>query len=99
MTPEGELKKKIKDFLNQRWCMWTFWPVQTGMGRRTNDCIGVYYGVPFMIEVKAPKKKPTALQMRELVKFRDAGGVAFWCDHWEQFMSGWLVIKARAEQP
>lgn len=61
MTPEGKVKVKVKNILNAYAC-YHFWPVQTGMGARTLDCLGSHNGRSFAIETKAPGKKMTEQQ-------------------------------------
>lgn len=61
MTPEGKVKVKVKNILNAYGC-YHFWPVQTGMGARTLDCLGSHNGRSFAIETKAPGKKLTPQQ-------------------------------------
>lgn len=61
MTPEGKVKVKVKNLLNAYGC-YHFWPVQTGMGARTLDCLGCHNGRFFAIETKAPGKKMTEQQ-------------------------------------
>ena len=61
MTPEGKVKVKVKNVLNAYGC-YHFWPVQTGMGARTLDCLGSHNGRAFAIETKAPGKKLTEQQ-------------------------------------
>ena len=43
MTPEGKVKVKVKNLLNA-YGAYHFWPVQTGMGARTLDCLGCHNG-------------------------------------------------------
>lgn len=41
----------------------------------TPDLLVVYRGVPFLLEIKVPGKKPTRLQRRELEQWNRAGAV------------------------
>jgi hypothetical protein len=52
-TPEGKVKRLVKTMLARQPYIYSFWPVQTGMGSRTLDCIGVFRGQGFAIECKA----------------------------------------------
>ena len=61
MTPEGKVKVKVKNLLNA-YGAYHFWPVQTGMGARTLDCLASHNGRAFAIETKAPGKKMTEQQ-------------------------------------
>ena len=75
-TPEGRVKDKVKRIL-KRPGVYSFWPVQTGMGGRTLDCLGWHRGRAFAIECKAPGKKLTPAQ--EIIRddMAEAGGVVF----------------------
>lgn len=54
-----------------------FWPVQTGFGARTVDCLACYRGLFLAIEVKrSAGGKTTARQTRTLTEVRSAGGRA-----------------------
>ena len=46
-------------------------------------------GKVIFLEIKSPGKKPTALQMREIMKLRDQGAAACWCD---SFQTGVLLL-------
>lgn len=93
MTPEGELKARIKRWLEKKGAeVYTFWPVQTGMGKRTVDLLACYRGTFVAIELKRPGKKPTALQERVLDQVADAGGVSFWCDDFDHFLDLWRLL-------
>ena len=61
MTPEGRVKKKVKEFL-KGWNVWTDWPVPSGYGGSLLDCIGCVHGWMFAIETKAPGEKLTTRQ-------------------------------------
>jgi hypothetical protein len=61
VTPEGKVKLRVKELLARYGC-YAFWPVQTGMGARTLDCLGCHNGRAFAIETKAPGKKMTEQQ-------------------------------------
>lgn len=73
MTPEGEVKRKLKKWLAERGA-YAFWPVQTGRGQRTVDVLVCLAGHFLAIEAKALGKKPTALQRKTLNDVRAAGG-------------------------
>lgn len=90
MTPEGRVKKMIKDVLDglgfKRMgsdspmlipaCY--HMPVSNGMGiHGMPDFNGIYYGIGFGIEAKPNAKKvPTANQLERMSEINDAGGVA-----------------------
>jgi hypothetical protein len=60
-TPEGRVKDAVKALLKRYKC-YQFWPVQTGYGASTLDCIGAVRGQAFAVETKAGKAKLTARQ-------------------------------------
>lgn len=61
LTPEGKVKEKVKRLLKKYDC-YQFWPVQTGYGAPTLDCIACANGYFIGIETKAPGKHPTPRQ-------------------------------------
>ena len=75
-TPEGEVKAKLKAWLDVRGA-YHFWPVQTGMGARGIDCYTCFAGRFIAYECKAYGCKPTALQRKILEDTDKAGGMAF----------------------
>lgn len=75
-TPENKVKAKVKALLKEFSC-YQFWPVQTGYGAATLDCIGCHKGRYFSIETKAPGKKLTPRQVLTIEEMRAAGGVIF----------------------
>ena len=77
-TPEGKVKARVKDIISK--CgddAYCFWPVQTGMGSRTLDCLGVHKGAAFAIETKAPGKHPTEIQELIIEQMERAGVTVF----------------------
>lgn len=78
MTPEGRIKKRVKELLDSASCH-HFWPVQNGMGSATLDCITARPsdGHVLAIETKAPGERPTA---RQKATARD------------MMARGWLVV-------
>ena len=76
-TPERKVKEKVTAILREHG-VYYFFPPSNGFGRAgIPDIIACYKGTFIAIECKAGSNKPTALQLRELDKIRDAGGVAF----------------------
>lgn len=54
MTPEGRVKKKVKEILDAyKPLVKAYWPVQNGMGAPMLDCVGSCCGLHFEIETKA----------------------------------------------
>jgi hypothetical protein len=83
MTPEGKIKARVKNLLadNERWgYIYTHWPVPSGYGEQTLDCIGCYHSRFFAIETKAPGKKPTPRQEYTMENMRRAGVAVFVID-------------------
>jgi len=92
MTPEGKLKKDIKEYLDKagfwragaaqpaRVVGWYYMPVSNGMGVvGIPDFVGIYRGTPFLIETKVGKKEPTANQLARHTEIKAAGGYCFVC--------------------
>jgi hypothetical protein len=75
-TPEGKVKDKVKRLLKKHDC-YQFWPVQTGYGAATLDCLGCCNGRYFSIETKAPGKTLTPRQKLTLADMADAGAAVF----------------------
>jgi hypothetical protein len=53
------------------------------------DIMGCVSGRFFAVECKQKGKKPTAIQLVELQKIVDAGGLACWCDGYNEFHTWW----------
>ena len=79
MTPERKVKIAVKKVLKEMGA-YQFWPVQTGMGAPTLDCIGCYQERFFAIETKAPGKKPTPRQELTIQQMRNAQAMVFVID-------------------
>ena len=75
-TPEGKVKDRVKRILKKHGC-YQFWPVQTGYGAPTLDCLGCHNGFFFGIETKAPGKHPTPRQMLTIDDMTAAHGKVF----------------------
>lgn len=75
-TPESKVKLQVKKLLKEFHC-YQFWPVQTGYGAATLDCIGCFGGRFFSIETKAPGKKPTPRQELTMADINAARGAVF----------------------
>lgn len=83
----------------QRSRTYSFWPVQTGMGARTLDCLGSSRGRAFAIETKAPGQKLTEQQEWIKQRMELAGVRVFVIDTtdayeqcWVEFTS-WLLLE------
>ena len=78
MTPEGKVKKEIKNLLHDLKA-WYYMPVQTGRGTNgVPDFVCCIQGTFVGIEAKAPGKKATTtpLQDMQLETIQRAGGVS-----------------------
>lgn len=82
-TPEGKVKDRVKRILKKHNC-YQFWPVQTGYGSATLDCLGCCEGAYFAIETKAPGKHPTARQQLTIEDMRKAGAMVFVIGEYKQ---------------
>ena len=89
MTPEGKVKKKVKEYL-QSIGAWFYMPVSNGMGRvGCPDILVCYKGLFMAFETKAPGKikNVTANQQREIDGIQRANGLAHVVDDVEQVKS------------
>lgn len=92
MTPEGEVKKAVKTYLEMIGCIpaskaplatpahhgWYFMPVPFGHGvSGIPDFIIFYKGFGCVVETKDEKKNPTPLQQHQLNAITVSGGKAF----------------------
>lgn len=83
MTPEGKVKAAVKKLLarKEQWgYIWTDWPVPSGFGKSTLDCMGCYHSLCFAVETKAPGKKPTPRQLATIDEMQRAGVAVFVID-------------------
>lgn len=78
-TPEGRVKNEVKKQLKALGA-YQFWPVQTGMGAKTVDCLACLQGQFVAIETKAPGRKPTPLQLVTLSCIAVARGLTLVID-------------------
>ena len=80
MTPEAKVKKAVKKILDSLGAY--YFSPQSGIYGRSGvpDIVGCYKGCFFAIECKANGGVPTALQLKEIQKIKDAGGAAFVVD-------------------
>ena len=75
MTPEGKVKKMIKDRLRAYGeDVYSHWPVLNGMGSPELDCNLIVNGYAVSIEAKAPGERMTTRQ-RLTAKAKRAGGI------------------------
>ena len=86
MTPEGKVKKKVKEYLKEIGA-WYYMPVSNGMGRvGCPDILVCYKGLFMAFETKAPGKikNVTANQEREIRDIVSANGLALVVDDVQQ---------------
>lgn len=94
-TPEGNVKKMVREILDphrDRGELVYDMPVQGGYGPAMLDFHGCHRGRYFVIEAKAPGKKPTDRQTDKMTDIRAAGGKTFVIDCAEQLkpLRAWL---------
>jgi hypothetical protein len=79
MTPEGRIKKKLKDLLDSYGkALYYYMPVPSGYGKSTIDYLGCARGRFFGIEAKGrPDQGPTVRQEGVIEDILAAGGVVF----------------------
>ena len=83
MTPEGKVKKKVKEILNRIGAYYAM-PMGTGYGNSgVPDFLVCYRGRFYGIECKAGGNTTTALQEKNLSDIRKAGGIAIVVDETE----------------
>lgn len=76
MTPEVKVKKQVKAILDAH-NVYYFYPVTGGYGASgVPDIIGCINGMFIGIECKAGRNKPTKLQVHNLTRIAEAGGIA-----------------------
>lgn len=80
MTPEGRVKVKLKRALKTLPQQYQFWPVQSGLGAATLDCLLCFNGEFIGIETKALGKKMTERQQLTAKAINAAGGRVFLID-------------------
>lgn len=84
MTPEGRVKKQIRNYLDEIGA-YHFWPVQTGYGAATVDCLASINGRFVGIEVKKPGTiAATPRQRLTLAAIHEGGGFGFVTDSLER---------------
>ena len=79
MTPEGAVKVKVRRLLD-KYGVYRFAPVQTGMGKPGLDFYCCHRGWFFAIETKAEGGRPTPRQRRTMDEIEAAGGAVFLID-------------------
>ena len=76
MASEKNFEKKVKSFLKNRNCWilktWSNGVQRSGVPDLLINCNGYFVG----IELKAPRGKPSELQLYNVRKIRESGGIA-----------------------
>jgi len=87
VTPEGKIKRMVQKVLAEFFDdnltgagLYSYWPVPTGFGASSLDCIVCYRGHFIAIETKAPGKKPTPRQELTIAQIQHGGGMVFVID-------------------
>jgi len=86
VTPEGKIKRMVQNVLGEFFDdapgggLYKYWPVPSGFGASSLDCILCYRGKFIGIETKAPGKKPTPRQELTIKQMQHAGGTVFVID-------------------
>lgn len=93
MTPEGRTKTKLKAYLASMG-FYQFWPVQTGMGAATVDCLCCWKGKFIGIETKREGvEEPTKRQRTVMRQMRQAGAKTWLVTLDETGELKWIEIK------
>ena len=85
-TPEGKVKKMVNAVLDEfedrltGGGLYRYWPVPSGFGASSLDCLICYRGMFIAIETKAPGKKPTPRQELCIAQIKEGGGVVLVID-------------------
>lgn len=95
MTPEGRVKKAVREFLKSKG-VWYYQPVQNGMGQvGIPDFVCCYRGKFIGIETKAPGKLSgvTANQQRVLDEIKAHGGLSLVVDSVDSLVPAFEVLE------
>ena len=113
MTPEGQIKKLVKDYLlsvglipagqavlcTKEYTGWFHMPVSNGMGvHGIPDFLGHYKGRFFAIETKTKGKKPTDRQKHQLNALNLTGAAVFVVDS-EESLEGMKRWVGETQSP
>ena len=100
-TPEGRVKKKVKEVIAKYGDkIDSYWPVPAGYGESHLDCILCVCGLFVAIETKAPKGKLTPRQQHRVRTTSLAGGKVFIIDGTPDTdtydeLDAWLALAVR----
>ena len=95
MTPEGKVKKAVREFLRAK-DVWFYQPVQNGMGQvGIPDFVCCYRGTFIAIETKAPGKLKgvTPNQQRVIDEIKAHGGLAVVVDSVDSLAPVFAILE------
>lgn len=75
-TPEAKVKVRVKAVLNEH-AAYHHWPVQSGYGAPTLDCVGCHRAMFFAIETKAPGERLSPRQELTKASMETSGAKVF----------------------
>ena len=96
MTPEGAVKKEIKEGLTARG-IYFFMPVQSGYGKRAVDFICCWQGRFLAIEAKAGTNKTSKYQENTMKEMKEAGALAMVAYCWAE-VENFLAYHSREHE-
>lgn len=102
MTPEGKVKKKVRNVLDKyQGSIYVYMPVPGGFGSTTLDYLGCIRGRMFAIETKRPGGKPTERQNTIIERLYWAGAEVFVIDGDEGCLKldQWLTMVVEQSEP
>jgi hypothetical protein len=96
MTPEGRVKREIKNWLKGSDRIYSFMPVQTGYGAASIDFLVCMSGRFIGIETKRKGlTEPSPRQRLVMDAIEAAGGWAFCCDSLDSFLTQYLERRKK----
>lgn len=93
MTPEGKVKKRVKELLVAHG-VYFFSPVQTGLGARTLDLLCCHRGQFLAIETKSNGKKMTEQQCAIGQRIERSLGTVFCISSEDQASQEWVDLRS-----
>jgi hypothetical protein len=99
-TPEGITKDDVKNVLKEYGDeLYAFWPVQTGYGKRTVDCLVCFRGQFIAVEAKRKGARARKFQERILAQVRKAGGYATAIDNADELRNMLRDVNDHVARP
>lgn len=93
MTPEGKIKKRLREKLKELKHRYIFMPVQSGLGASTLDYLCCINGCFVGIETKKPGGKMAPRQEIVAAEIEAAGGIVFLVDG--DASIEWVMVRLR----